>query len=110
MEFVLAASNSSQPPIHLGWTIAGVGVVVSVLIGVGALLFKGGNWYGQVNTERGHFKDFMEKVDKKLDQILERIRPLEATTGSPLRLTDLGNKIAQEIEAEQWTEELLRCR
>lgn len=112
MEFLLAASNSSPLPApHTGWVI--LGVTVTILIGVGTLLFKGGSWYGQVNTDRAAFKKFMDEVHKDLKEIRDNVAeilgrttpsPLARTT--PLRLNDFGQKIAEQIGADEWASEI----
>ncbi len=102
MEFVLSASNPAQSAIHPGW----VAVIVTLLIAVVALIFKAGDWYGKVNSDRGNFKEFMDEVRADIKKILGYVGPEAIVSSSPLRLNDLGNKIAREINAQQWAEQI----
>ena len=103
MEFVLAASNSAPPSIHPGWVVGGVTLLIAVVV----FIFKAGDWYGKVNTDRSNFREFMDEVRTDIKKILGYVGPEAIVGSSPLRLTDLGNKIAKEVDAESWTEELL---
>ena len=59
-------------------------------------------WKGEVNTDRTHFKEFMQEIRKKIDQIFDRL-PLTVSVGqSPIRLTDLGKVISKELDAPTW--------
>ena len=64
---------------------------------------KRGKWEGQVDADRTSFKEFMRKIERKLDQIFDRLPPSPVTTSrSPLQLTDLGKQIAEEIDVQTW--------
>lgn len=73
-------------------TIAGITFVVRLIL-----------WYGSVNDDRGKFEDFMKEVRQDIKDILARLpREPAISSGSPLQLTGLGNKISKEIGAEEW--------
>ena len=76
--------------------------IAAVVTAIGGI----GYWIGQVNSDRKNFKTFMAEVRddmaeirKKFDTILLRLPPRPVTGGSPLRLTDLGDEIADEPNA-----------
>jgi len=71
--------------------LAGTGLVVLLII-----------WYANVNSDRKTFKEFIAKIDKKLDDIFDRLPNRLVESTSPQRLTDLGMKISQEIDAAHW--------
>ena len=59
---------------------------------------KFSRWSGQVDTDRTNFKEFMDKVEKKLDAIFDRLPPRLVAGASPVRLTDLGRQAAKEMD------------
>ena len=76
--------------------------VVGLLITAAGLIFKSGKWKGEVDSDRRAFKEFMNNIEKKIEDILERLPPRKVVTqASPLQLTDFGKEIAEEIEAEK---------
>lgn len=82
--------------------------VVGLLITAAGLIFKSGKWKGEVDSDRKAFKEFMNEIEKKIEDVLERLPPRKVVTqASPLQLTDFGKEIAEEIEAEKWAEEIV---
>lgn len=79
--------------------IPAVLAVISVLVTIGI-------WIGSVNSDRTKFNEFIKEVRSKLDKILDRLPPLAVSSGSPLRLTEFGDKIAKQIDAERWSDQL----
>ncbi len=53
-----------------------------------------GIWVGAVNADRKSFKTFMEKVERKIDRILERLPAPPVQSASPIQLTDFGREIS----------------
>ena len=86
-----------------------IGVSVGV-VGLGLtaanLIFKRGVWKGEVDSDRIAFKDFIEKVEKKLDAIFDRLPPPSTSPGSPVVLTDFGEKISEFIDGKVWASEI----
>ena len=78
-----------------------------LLIGLITLLFKGGAWYGAVNTDRNNFKEFMSEIKAKLDKIFDRLPVPTADSKSPVRLNDLGNKVSKAIDAKEMAKGLV---
>lgn len=82
--------------------IIAVSVSVTLVLAAIGFAFWLGNWHGRVNSDRADFRDFMQYVRGRIDDIFDRLpNPLTGST-SPLGLTDLGQKISGEIEARQW--------
>lgn len=79
------------------FTVAGIGAVISLII-----------WYANVNSDRDSFKEFMKKVEKRLDDIFDRVTRIGrgdlVESKSPLRLTDLGKQIAEQTRATEIAE------
>lgn len=83
--------------------------IIVVLSAIGGI----GYWIGQVNSDRKSFKTFMAEVRgdmaeirKKFDKILLRLPPTPVAGSSPLRLTDLGEEIAADLNASEWASTL----
>ena len=75
-------------------------------IAVAGLLGRLIYWMGTVDTDRKNFRSFMEEVRADIKEILGRLPPVAVTSGSPLRLTDLGHKISEAIDAKALVDEL----
>lgn len=77
--------------------------IVAVLAVLG-LVFGVGQWVGGVNADRASFKAFMEKIDGKIDRILERMSfpPQSTKSESPVRLTEFGKKLSATAKATDW--------
>ena len=73
-----------------------------VIIAICTAIFKSGTWVGGVNEDRKSFKKFMEEVKEKLDKILERLPAVPFVGSSPLRLTDLGQKMSAQVGGKEW--------
>ena len=72
-----------------------------LIIGLAALgaIFGVGKWVGAVNADRISFKTFMNEVRKDIKEILQRL-PAKVVTGqSPVRLTDLGKRVSECLDA-----------
>ena len=85
---------------------------VIAVIAAGTLIFKFGTWVSDVNADRREFRDFMKEVRadireirSKIESILDRLPPVPARDGSPLRLTDLGERITKTLGGRAWAQE-----
>ena len=78
---------------------------VIALIAAGTLGFKLSQWVSDVNADRKEFRAFMEEMRTKIESILSRLPPVPARDGSPLRLTDLGERITQTLGGRAWAQE-----
>lgn len=56
---------------------------------------KFSRWSGQVDMDRSNFKEFMDRVEKKLDAISDRFPPKPVAGDSPVRLTAIGEQAAK---------------
>jgi hypothetical protein len=81
------------------WMI-GVAAGGGLTIVLGAV--KIGMWVGAVNENRSSFKELAKEIRDKLDKILERLAAPTSTAGSPLRLTEFGEKISRELQVREW--------
>ena len=94
------------------WAIGiSITVAVTVLITVIGAALRFGVWKGGVDADRSNFNKFMDEVRKDMDEIRKDIKQLSArlpdsavSSDSPLRLTDLGEKISKDTDAKQWAE------
>ena len=79
------------------WTL----VVLAIVAGAGRFWY----WRGQVDNDRDAFKKFMTDIGRKIDKIQENVHELLGVVrsvskpGSPLKLTELGNKVAECLES-----------
>ena len=79
---------------------------VTVLLAFIAAVFKFGSWYGQVNSDRKRFDQFMEEVRKDIKNIFDRLPPLPTKEASPIRLSEHGERISKDIDAKAWAEKV----
>lgn len=82
---------------------------LGILGGIGVGIFKIGGWYGSVNSDRKNFKEFIDKVDRKIEELLEKVSKLPSETlkrTSPIHLTELGESISKELKASHWAKEV----
>ena len=79
--------------------------VVVVALTILTAIFKFGKWFGEVNSDRKQFREFMDEMKTKIDDILSRLQPTPITSASPIRLTELGKRISENISAKSWANE-----
>ena len=97
-----------------GWEIVGVmgsfaAAVVLIFIFVFNKVADQSEWKGKVDSDRAAFKVFIEDVREDIREIREDIKRIFrnlprriAATNSPLRLTEWGKEISEEIKAKAW--------
>ena len=83
--------NWLSTPLIVIATIAAISTVLGI-----------GMWIGSVNSDRSRFGEFMKEVRDDIKEILSRLPSKVTDTGSPIRLTELGEQIAKDIRAEEW--------
>lgn len=91
------------------WIIAGASVLTLFLAILGwiGFTFKFGVWKGEVDTDRKNFKEFMARIEKRIDEIFVRLSsPGTVGSASPIQLTDIGEKVAAEINAQAWARDI----
>lgn len=69
---------------------------------------KQGTWEGEVNSDRAEFKTFMDEIRAKIDRIFERLPPSPVASGSPLKLTELGERISHVLNGKDWARDHAR--
>ena len=74
-------------------------LAVSACVGIGI-------WVGRVNSDRDTFKKFMDKMEKKVDEILQKLPSSTVAGRSPLHLTGLGEKVSKDIQASEWAKDI----
>ena len=82
-----------MPELHPSVAVA----IVTGLVGLAV-------WIGKVSEHRSTVAKFMVEVRDKLDRVFERLPTPLVSSGSPLRLTELGKEISGELDARQWAE------
>ncbi|MDE2645691.1 MAG: hypothetical protein OXI05_07635 [Bacteroidota bacterium] len=82
-----------------------VGLIAGLFV-IGATLIGIGKWIGSVNSDRKTFKDFMQEIREKIDDILLRLprKPpsILLESKSPLGLNKKGQEISKELNAVAW--------
>lgn len=64
---------------------------------------KGVNrWSEEVNKDRAVFKDFMRDIRTDIKDIFQRLGTRTIDASSPLSLTEIGERVAEEIDAYSW--------
>ena len=91
------------------WVLVIIVIVLLVLI---AAVFKFASWYGEVNIDRKRFDQstegahqVLEEIRKDIKKILDKLPLVPTTHGSPIRLSEPGERISKDIDAKAWAEE-----
>ena len=86
--------------------------IILVILAVGGLIFKSGQWIQRVNSDRKSFQAFMDEIRSDIKEIRDDIKrifgrlPSTSITGSsPLKLTDIGEAISRKLDAKSWAKE-----
>lgn len=89
--------------VTLGSMVAGA---VVLLVAVVTGLMKFATWKGGVDEHRkeinGTLRDFMAEIRDDIKTILGRLPSPSIVGGSPLRLTELGEKISRALDLSAW--------
>lgn len=80
-----------KSPVIIPAVIAAVSILVTIRI-----------WIGRVNSDRENFKEFMKEVRDDIREIFRRLPPSPVDSLSPLQLNDLGDQIADHMDAKAW--------
>lgn len=72
-------------------------VGASIVIGIGI-------WVGSVTTNQKNFREFMIEVRDDIKKILLKVSG-EATSSSPIRLTELGEAMSKTFRGKDWATE-----
>ena len=79
-----------------------LGISITLMIAVITGAYNFGVWKGKLDNDRNSFKEFMSEVRADIKLILTRLPPTPTTSESPIRLTDLGERISNSIDAKCW--------
>ena len=89
-----------------------VTAALAVITAVFTVIWKTATWKAKVDSDRSTFKSTLESFIKEIRDdikgILSRLpsTPAPVGSGSPLRLTDFGERIAKHFGADNWASEL----
>ena len=86
--------------------IVSIGSALAVLVAIGVLIFKTGAWKGSLDTRLSSIENSILDIKNLIYQYLSPASRRPVTAKSPLRLTDLGKEIAEQIEADEWASDL----
>ena len=78
-------------------------VAVATLIGI---FWTAPRWTSRVDTDLISLKEVTKQIQEDIKKILLRLPEMPVKSGSPVQLTDFGEKIAESLEAEKWASEL----
>lgn len=91
-------------------------LVYVLALGVVTALIRVGMWVGSVNEYKRVVTGFMAQIREDIKEIREDIKKMlrrsgsaAVTSDSPLRLTELGNAIAAELDATSWAQQTAAC-
>ncbi len=94
-------------------TVHWILISVTAFLAFVALIFKFGSWYGEVNSDRKMFEEFMQEIRKNIDDIrknindvLGRLSPPPTISESLICLSELGEQISKNIGAKAWAAEV----
>lgn len=88
---------------EINLSVAEVVGILILILGVGTAVHKISKWSGSVDTDRTNFREFMQKIEDKIEQIFLRLPPPKTVNSrSPLRLNPLGEHIWAELNASEW--------
>ena len=91
-------------------TINAVIGMTAVLITVFVLAMKVAHWFGGLSADRRNFNTFMAEIRGEIGTLKDNVAkilgklsaPSVADPGSPLKLTDYGQKLSHSLEAKNW--------
>lgn len=77
-------------------------VAWSALLALGGAIF----WAGRIQEHKSGVADYIKEIREDIKKVLGRL-PNDPVigTGSPIRLTELGNTISAEVRGKEWAEE-----
>ena len=85
------------------WIYLGAWITAAVLV-VGSIL-KIGEWIGGMKEFKSDTKPLLNEIRDKVNRIVGKLDSPVMEPGSPLKLTDLGESISEELGAKSWSKE-----
>lgn len=96
--------NIWENPVVIGST---VGAIVAAVLTVGGwVITRSFKAIWNAATWKQRVDDTLEELKEKVDKILDRLMPVPVANRSPLQLTDFGQTIAADINADKWADDL----
>ena len=90
----------------MDWSSPVIYTAIIAAIAVIGVIVKISLWAGSMNAMKKTFTSFMQEVRTDIKKILGLLAiPETVGSQSPLRLTDTGSKISEEINAKAWANE-----
>ena len=83
-----------------------LGISVTVVSAAITFAYKFGKWRAKVDSDRIRFSNFKEEIRNDNKNILSRLPCLSTSSASPIRLTDIGERISKNINARSWAEKV----
>ncbi len=80
-------------------------LVYVLILAVATALIRAGMWVGGVNEHKRVVTDFMAEIREDIKKLLRRSGSAGVTGDSPLRLNELGDAIAAELDAASWAQQ-----
>lgn len=85
-------------------TYIAIVVVLGGIIGAGAGLISIGEWKGKREAFEVEVSKFMSEIRDELKEISQKLPKSSVYSGSPLRLTELGETISDDLKIRAWAE------
>ncbi len=70
-----------------------------------AAIWKLGQWKGGMDRFGSSLEDTLKTIQSDIKKIFERLPPPVTSTQSPVKLTDFGRSISNDLDAGKWAEE-----
>lgn len=81
-------------------------IILGVVVVAAAALI----WVGRMTEFKSATTKLLEEIREDVKKIFDRLPPATVASDSPLRLTNLGEKIGKELDAREWAAEQIEKR
>ena len=75
-------------------------IVLGAIVALAGAVF----WAGRMTEFKSNTSKMLQEIRDDVKKIFDRLAPTSVTSGSPLRLTELGQKISRELNAQSWAQ------
>ncbi|MCY4633237.1 MAG: hypothetical protein OXG04_01800 [Acidobacteria bacterium] len=86
---------------------------ITIVLALGGILVRIGMWIqkidgrlGALETIKTSFENFKDGMLEFKGEVLARLPPASVSSGSPMRLTALGQQISKKLQLTEWAAEL----
>lgn len=80
-----------------------------LVIAIGTIIWKIARWVERISSDNEKFNEFMrntagdiQNIKTNIAKIFGKLSPASIAEGSPLQLTELGERISQTLGAREW--------